>query len=167
MGGSHRVDLAWKLADKKLNMITVAQADEILEAQTKHFGTESLPYNKSLGRVLAENIVADRDLPPFDRSTVDGIAICFSRHEGGIKEFSVAGIQSAGDPPINSDDATSCIEIMTGAVVGSSFDTVVRYEDVTIENGKATLNTEIKKGQNIHLKGKDKQKATCWSKVDT
>ena len=56
---------------------------------------------------------------------------------------------------------------MTGAVVGSSFDTVVRYEDVTIENGKATLNTEIKKGQNIHLKGKDKQKATCWSKVDT
>ena len=87
MGGSHRVDLAWKLADKKLNMITVAQADEILEAQTKHFGTESLPYNKSLGRVLAENIVADRDLPPFDRSTVDGIAICFSGHEGESKNF--------------------------------------------------------------------------------
>ncbi len=65
-------------------MITVQQADEIIDSQVQDFGTEEIDFQNALGRVLAENIRADRDLPPFDRPTVDGIAINFQHLKKGF-----------------------------------------------------------------------------------
>lgn len=138
-------------------MITVQQAEDIILSQTNNFGQEYIAYDQALGRVLAENLTADRDLPPFDRPTVDGIAIRYAAYEKGIRSFPIKAIQSAGEASIPIDSETECIEIMTGAALDASLDTVIRYEDLLVNNGIATFAIDIKKGQNIHLKGRDKK----------
>lgn len=140
-----------------MEMITVQQAEDIILSQTQNFGKEEISYNHALGRVLAENLTADRDLPPFDRPTVDGIAIRYDTYEKGVRSFTVKAIQSAGEPSISIDSEEECIEIMTGAALDHSVDTVIRYEDISINEGIATINIDIKKGQNIHLRGRDKK----------
>lgn len=138
-------------------MITVQQAESLILSQCQHFGEESIPYEMALGRVLAEDILADRDLPPFDRPTVDGIAINFTAYEKGTSSFLIKAIQSAGEPSIAIDSENQCIEIMTGAALDSTLDTAIRYEDISMENDIASINIEIRKGQNIHRRGKDKK----------
>ncbi|OPC20231.1 molybdopterin molybdenumtransferase MoeA [Elizabethkingia bruuniana] len=138
-------------------MISVQQAEEIVLSQYQDYGKESISYDLVIGRVLAEDILADRDLPPFDRPTVDGIAIRFTSYEEGFRSFNIKAIQSAGETSVAIDSEDQCIEIMTGAALDSTVDTVIRYEDITVDNGIATININIKKGQNIHLKGKDKK----------
>ncbi|AJW62046.1 Molybdopterin molybdenumtransferase [Elizabethkingia miricola] len=138
-------------------MISVQQAEEIVLSQYQDYGKESISYDLVIGRVLAEDILADRDLPPFDRPTVDGIAIRFTSYEEGFRSFNIKTIQSAGETSVAIDSEDQCIEIMTGAALDSTVDTVIRYEDITVDNGIATININIEKGQNIHLKGKDKK----------
>lgn len=134
-------------------MISVQQATEIIHEVPFRAGKELVDISEATGRVLAETIVADRDLPPFHRATMDGIAIKFRE---GVKEFVVEGTQAAGQPQQRLKNG--CIEIMTGAVLPEGADTVVRYEDVTIENGKATINAPVEKGQSVHKKGIDASK---------
>jgi molybdopterin molybdotransferase len=131
-------------------LISVQQATEIISEVPFHAGTEQVDIGHATGRVLAENIAADRDLPPFHRATMDGIAI---RYQEGTTQFIVEGVQAAGQPQQNLHHG--CIEIMTGAVLPEGADTVVRYEDVTIKDGKATINAPVQKGQSIHKKGID------------
>jgi molybdopterin molybdotransferase len=139
-------------------MITVKQAEQLILANTIDLGAEIVLFDEALGRVLAENIKADRDLPAFNRVTMDGIAISYLSIEKGITVYTIKATQAAGDAPINIDKDNECIEIMTGAALPDSVDTVIRYEDVEIKDGKATLlTTDIKKGQNLHLKGVDKK----------
>lgn len=139
-------------------MITVEEAEKIILAQQKDFGDEAIPLQQSLGRVLAQDIVADRDIPPFNRATMDGIAIRYEAIEKGIESFYIKAIQAAGEPPLDIEKAEECVEIMTGAALADTADTVLRYEDLEIKNNTATILTkEIKKGQNIHEKGKDKK----------
>lgn len=139
-------------------MTTVKQAEEIILAQAKDYGTEQVPFEQALGRVLAEDLKADRDLPPCNRVTMDGIAISYAAFESGVRAFKTVGTMPAGAQPIDIAHPDECIEIMTGAALPDSTNTVVRYEDVEIRNGIATLLTDnIKKGQNLHHKGKDKK----------
>ena len=134
-------------------MISVQQATEIIHEVPFHAGKEQVDISHATGRVLAENIVADRDLPPFHRATMDGIAI---KYKEGVTEFIVEGIQAAGQPQQQLNGG--CIEIMTGAVLPEGADTVVRYEDVTIDSGTATINAPVEKEQSVHKKGIDAAK---------
>jgi len=139
-------------------MITVEEADKIILAQTADYGAEIVPFEMALGRVLAEDIKADRDLPPFNRVTMDGIAINYNSIENGISTFRIKATQAAGNEPVDIAENNECIEIMTGAMLPSSADTVIRYEDLELRAGLATLTTnEIKRGQHIHYKGDDKK----------
>ncbi|WP_062703485.1 molybdopterin molybdotransferase MoeA [Chryseobacterium indologenes] len=147
-------------------MITVQQAEDIILSQTRDFGREFIPYDLALGKVLAEAVTADRDLPPFDRPTVDGIAIAYSSYEKGIRSFVIKALQPAGQPSVSLIAENECIEIMTGASLDKSVDTVIRYEDLSIDNGFATILIDIKKGQNIHRKGKDKKAGEILVKAD-
>jgi molybdopterin molybdotransferase len=139
-------------------MITVEEAEKIILAQTADYGAEIVPFEMSLGRVLAEDIKTDRDLPPFNRVTMDGIAIKYEAIQNGISTFHIKATQAAGDEPVEIEDHDECVEIMTGAMLPSSADTVIRYEDLELRAGLATLVTdEVKKDQNIHHQGKDKK----------
>jgi molybdopterin molybdotransferase len=139
-------------------MTTVEEAEKIILTQLKDHGVETVPFELALNRVLAEDIKADRDLPPFNRVTMDGIAIAHEAIEQGITTFKIKAIQAAGEEPIAIDTPDECIEIMTGAALSPSVDAIIRYEDLEIKDGTAKLLiTDIKHGQNIHQKGKDKK----------
>ncbi len=139
-------------------MTTVEEAEKLVLAQIRDYGTQSLPFEQALGYALAEDLKADRDLPPFNRVTMDGIAIRHEAIESGINIFRIKATQAAGEEPVQINSADECIEIMTGAVLPASVDTVIRYEDVEIIAGSASIHTrDIKKGQNLHLQGLDKK----------
>jgi molybdopterin molybdotransferase len=139
-------------------MITVAEAEQIILAQTRDYGTELCDYSKALGRVLAEDIKADRDLPPYDRVTMDGIAIRYAAFEHGVRTFNIKATMAAGDDPLDITKDNECIELMTGCALPSTTDTVIRYEDLDIQNEIATVTVEkIREGQYIHYQGADKQ----------
>lgn len=138
-------------------MTTVAEAGKIVLSETRDFGTELVSIDSAINRVLAENILADRDLPPYNRVGMDGIAINYTTFEKGVKSFPVKAIQAAGESPVDIN-AGECIEIMTGAALPDSADTVIRYEDLEIKDGIVTILIDnIRKGQNIHKKGADKK----------
>lgn len=139
-------------------MITVEEAEKIIQSRVKDFGIEEISFENCLGRVLAKDIIADRDLPPFNRVTMDGIAINFSSFEKGNRKFKIAGTQAAGDESLEIDNPGECIEIMTGAALPKSTDTVIRYEDMVIENNFATISSaQVVKGQSVHFRGTDKK----------
>ena len=138
-------------------MIRVEEAEQIIRLQQRDFGTETVSLEKAAGRVLAEVIRADRDIPPFNRSTMDGIALCFNGYRDGNRRFRITGTQAAGDPPLEISTPDACIEIMTGAVVPASTGTVVPYESVQIENGYALVSGVVTSGQNVHQQGQDRR----------
>lgn len=139
-------------------MIDIEQASEIVLANSRDPGTEKVPLRRAVGRVLAETIRADRDFPPFDRVTMDGISVAHSAFaQKGIRTFPIQDTQAAGSPQLTLQDPTHCMEVMTGAVLPKGTDTVIRYEDLDIKDGLATVNLdELKKGQNVHGQGEDR-----------
>ena len=139
-------------------MITSEKALEIILSQTQDFGIKEVSFLESLGRVLKEDIVADRDFPPFDRVSMDGIAINFEVFDNGQNEFSIENIQAAGAEQLTLNNSQNCLEVMTGAVLPKKTDTVIPYELINIENRKATINAEtVNQNQNIHKKGLDRK----------
>lgn len=139
-------------------MISFKDAYQKVLDQSQDFGNEQVPLQEAMGRILAENIIADRNFPPFNRATKDGIAINYDAIEKGKTTFNIEGVLAAGMPSQQLKDTYNCIEIMTGAVVPDNADTVVMYEHVVIENGFATLSKIPTKGQDIHLNGSDQKK---------
>ncbi len=139
-------------------MISVEQAEKLVLAEAANYGTETVSFDKAVGRVLAEPIKADRDLPPFNRVMMDGIAINYSAIEQGIESFKIKATQAAGDEPVEIENLHECIEIMTGAAMPANVDTIIPYESIAITDGNARIiKTGNKKGQSLHLKGADKK----------
>jgi len=136
-------------------MISFDEAYGMVMHHTQDLGMETVELINSNGRTLAEDIFADRDFPPFDRATKDGIAINYAAIVKGKKRLKIQGLASAGMPQQKLSDSNNCIEIMTGAVVSENTDTVIMYEHLDIQNGYALLKNKIVKGQNIHRKGSD------------
>ncbi len=142
-------------------MITVEEATQIILSNAKPLTIESIPLQEVRGRILQENLTTDRDLPPFNRVTMDGIAIDFSEFEQGRRNFKIESIGAAGAAQTTLNDPQNCIEIMTGAMLPLQADTVIRYEDVEIADGVATIQIDnIRYQQNIHFQGIDRKKGT-------
>jgi molybdopterin molybdotransferase len=139
-------------------MISVREADSIIHSNLFKPSITTVNLNECIGKILAEPILADRDFPPFDRATMDGIAINYNALKIEQKEFTIEGIQAAGEPAKELNSKENCIEIMTGAMSPQGTDTIVPYEALKIVNGKATLTSPIGKGNNIHFRGSDAKK---------
>ncbi|NAY90951.1 molybdopterin molybdenumtransferase MoeA [Muricauda sp. JGD-17] len=122
------------------------------------YGKELVGLLQAQGRVLDETIVADRDFPPFNRATKDGIAIRFDIFTSSKTVFNPKGVAQAGSPQLKLDSGASCIEVMTGAIVPKDADTVIMYEHIHQENGMFLIDKPIKKGQNIHYQASDVSK---------
>ena len=141
-------------------MITALEATDLILSRAKTYGTEQVVLTECIGRVLAQDIRADRPFPPFTRVSMDGIAIQYQAYESGQRSFSIEGIQAAGAPSKQLKDKNACIEVMTGAVLPEHSDTVIRYEDLDLKEGIATIieGAVIKPNQNAHHKGGDRKK---------
>lgn len=135
-------------------MITVHEAEEIIQTITLPKSDEYVYIENAHGFVLAESIYADSDLPPFDRAMMDGIAVRLHINEDQ-KEFNIVGIQRAGVPQSFDVASNSCIEIMTGATVPEGFNTVIPYEHILIQEHLAVVQVAPTIGQNIQFKGSD------------
>lgn len=116
-----------------------------------------VPLADAISAVLRESIVAERDQPPFDRITMDGIAIAGKSFLAGRRQFRVMGTQGAGTAALRLGSDDQCIEVMTGSVLPAGADTIIPVEritragnDVSMEAGYGT-----KAGQFIHRRGSD------------
>jgi len=137
-------------------MVTVGEATNIISNHLFKPVPTRVSVEASAGSVLAETIVADRDFPPFDRVSMDGIAIAHGQWTAGRRAFPIEGIQAAGQDRKKLSNPAHCIEVMTGAILPAGCDTVIRYEDLEIVDGKATIRIDtINPRQSIHQQGMD------------
>ncbi len=143
-------------------MISVSKATEIVLNNRFDPGIAAVKLVDACGRILQEEVRADRDFPPFDRVTMDGIAYQYKTWEKTKGAMPVAGVQIAGAPKLSLNNNEACLEVMTGAMLPENTDTVTRYEDVEFleENGHkvAKIITPPKQGQDIHQQGIDRKK---------
>src|SRR5687767_557149 len=124
-------------------MITVQEALSIILQNNYPQTVESVDIAQAVGRVLAEDIRADRDFPPFNRVSMDGISIAYDAWKRGQRDFPIQEIQAAGEPVLKLTNPGHCIEVMTGAMLPIGTDTVIRYEDLSIKNGSARIEIEL------------------------
>lgn len=136
-------------------MISLPEAYQIVQNHLRDFGTERIPLAKGIGRILREDWYSDRELPPYDRVTMDGIAVYYAT-ASQLDKLPVAGVVAAGDPQTKLENPAHCVEIMTGAMLPVGCNTVIRYEDVTIEDNVARIHAPYRQGQNIHRQGEDR-----------
>jgi molybdopterin molybdotransferase len=140
----------------------ILSVDDAVAAITARFrpvdGVETVALSAADGRVLAEDLIASLQLPPFTNSAVDGYAV---RGEdiptGNARLFRVAGRLQAGHPSDGQSVAAGeAIRIFTGATMPEGADTVFMQEDVELdETGRVLLPVGLKRGANVRPAGED------------
>ncbi len=149
-------------------MISVEEALAFVNQQQRDYGVAEAALLTCVGRILASDIVADRDYPAFNRVMMDGIAVNTGSIAPGVTSFIIQGIQAAGEAPLSLNAGANCIEIMTGAVLPVNANAVIPYEDITITDGIASIKEfNIKPFQNIHAQGGDCRQGTILLKANT
>lgn len=130
-------------------MISVTAAIQQIAACRTSWGTESIPLEQAVGRVLAAPVLADRDYPPFNRSLRDGFAIRMRDYHAAKKKLF----------PISSNEdiqAGHVVRVQNGVILPPDFDAVIGGEDVEEKNGNVSVSQDnIKVFQYILRKGED------------
>jgi molybdenum cofactor synthesis domain-containing protein len=120
---------------------------------------ETVPLREARGRVLAERIDADLDVPGFDRASVDGYAVraadTFGADEADPARLSPVGEVHAGTEPGVEVGPEECAEISTGAVVPPGADAVVMVERTDREGGDVSVRTPLAPGDGVMFSGAD------------
>lgn len=139
-------------------MTDVAEAEALILERMSRFPARETPLDDCAGAVLRETVHAERDQPPFDRVTMDGIAIDHDAWQAGRRRYRVAGTQGAGAPAMSISSPAECVEIMTGAMLPRGTDTVIPVERVTIGEGEAVVQASavVSRRQFIHARGSDR-----------
>src|SRR5882762_3955606 len=151
-------------------MIPVADGIQIVLDQTTSLPAESIALVDSLGRILAEDIVADSDLPPFDRAQMDGYAIRAADVANTPARLRIVGESAAGAGWHHEMKAGEAVRIMTGAPVPAGADAVQQVELTrevdeaqfveilqSVEAGRSIVRraSEIKIGETVLRAGED------------
>jgi len=142
-------------------MISVEEAIRRILEQIPRLGKERLPILQSLGRVLAEDIIAARNIPPWNNSAMDGYAVRWEDiREGSAKkpvELKVLADLPAGQLFRGMVGPGEAVRIMTGAPLPGGADTVVQVEDTEKSGPRVRIFASLEKGKNIRLAGEDVQ----------
>ncbi len=117
--------------------------------------TETVSVREALGRILAQDIVPEIDVPAHDNSAMDGYAVRSSDLSEKETILEEAGVALAGKPFHGSVGSGQCVRIMTGAVMPQGADTVVIQEVVKREGKRVAVPPGQKKGQNVRYAGED------------
>lgn len=142
-------------------MQSFEEAIAIISSITAPFGKESIRLEDATGRILAENIYADRDYPPFNRAAMDGYAIMQSDWEKGVRAYSIIDTIFTGQPARHPLVSGACYKIMTGAATPEIANLIIRREDAEEVEGKVVLHADnIKIYQNIARQGEDSRAGT-------
>lgn len=150
-------------------MITFRQAIDLVLENSLKLPYEYIPLQESIGRVLAADVFADRDMPPFNKSAVDGFACrrCDLFFQGDAQQeklFTILETIPAGYSPQHKIKEGECSRIMTGAVVPDGADYILMVEDSEMKDGCMKLrvgnldekgNLSSIRGSNICYQGED------------
>jgi molybdenum cofactor synthesis domain-containing protein len=112
----------------RIVMIPVSEAIRIVQEQTHRLAAEQVELCDALGRVLAEDVFADSDLPPFDRAQMDGYAVRFEDTQQSPARLRIVGESAAGKGWHGELKAGEAVRIMTGAPVPAGADSVQQVE---------------------------------------
>lgn len=130
-------------------MISVDQALEIVLQRIEPLGAETVSLEEALGRILAEEVHADMDLPPFDRARMDGYAVRASDVATAPVRLRVIGEIAAGASFAGSLNAGEAVKIFTGAPVPEGADAVQKIEVTETFNHTVEIKEAVKPGQFI------------------
>jgi molybdopterin molybdotransferase len=138
-----------------VSTLTVDEALDRILARIAPLASAEVVLGDALGAVLTEDAVADRDVPPFRNSAMDGYAVRGADVKDGGVTLRVVGAVAAGSLPDRAIGAGEAMRIMTGAPVPEGADTVVRVEDT--DNGAeiVTINAATPKGVAVRQAGED------------
>lgn len=130
-------------------MIPISKAIKLIECETRQLGSEKVELYAVVGRILAANIVADTDLPPFDRSQMDGYALLAADTTNAPVTLKIVGESAAGHGWHKKLKRGEAVRIMTGAPIPNGADAVLKVE-LTNESGNVVeILKPVKKGEAI------------------
>ncbi|MHB9027448.1 MAG: molybdopterin molybdotransferase MoeA [Candidatus Latescibacterota bacterium] len=136
-------------------MIPFEEAFDIVMQSVRKTGSERVDFTSSLNRVLAEDVRSDLDMPPFDKSAMDGYACRREDLEGTLR---VVEIIPAGQPPRKSIGQGECAKIMTGAMLPTGADWVIKIEETeTVSDGEIRFRGGKSAKRNICFRAEDIQ----------
>ncbi len=143
-------------------LLTFEEAKKALQQlNLSTLGVEQVPLLESYGRVLAQDLVSALDIPPFDRSTVDGYAVkaqdTYGAEENQPVRVRICGSVSIGELPKVKVNAGEAAEIVTGAPIPEGADSVVMVEDTNRINDDLDVYSAVTIKENIMKKGTDIQ----------
>ncbi|PKL82564.1 MAG: molybdopterin molybdenumtransferase MoeA [Ignavibacteriae bacterium HGW-Ignavibacteriae-3] len=133
-------------------MILLEDALNIIRLNLIVLSAENIDFRESVNRVLREDIISDIDMPPFNKSAMDGYAC---RREDLDGELSVIEIIQAGYQPQKKIGKHECSKIMTGAIIPDGADCVIIIEEVEVLSGNKIKFTGQKTSDNICIQGED------------
>ncbi len=145
-------------------LLTLDEAREVIRQyfSAKPSGVEEVSLLEAHDRVLAENVIAKLDIPPFDRSTVDGYAVraedTFGSEENRPLKLSVCGAVNAGEEPKISLSSSEAAEIVTGAPMPDGADAVIMLEYTERKSSDLYVYGAVVKGENVMKAGSDIRK---------
>lgn len=138
-----------------MELIPYQEALDLILASSGTLSEETVDLKHAPGRVLAQNVYYDSDLPPFDKSAMDGYAC---RAEDLGKELQILETIYAGHAPIHTIGQNQCAKIMTGGVVPEGADCVFMKEDAQIRHKDRVVCLPGKSARNICYMGEDVKK---------
>jgi len=147
-------------------LMTFDEAKRVITEQlkTEALGEEELPLLEAYNRVLKEDITSALDIPPFNRSTVDGYAVkaadTFSAEENQPVKMKLCGIVNVGEPPKVSVGKGEAAEIVTGAPIPEGADAVVMVEDTEKKDAALHVYRAVTRDENVMKKGSDIKEGT-------
>ena len=143
-------------------LLPVADAERlIVERVAPVSECEAVTLRDAMGRVLAEDIIAPVNVPPFDNSAVDGYAVCAANLDTkGETRLTIVDRVAAGHDAAHALQAGEAIRIFTGAPMPDGADTVFMQEDCRIDGGAVVVPPGLKRGANRRLAGEDMRAGT-------
>ncbi|ARS90426.1 molybdopterin biosynthesis protein [Natrarchaeobaculum aegyptiacum] len=143
------------------DLASPADAREAIDSLPLEAGVERVPLEEARGRVLAERLDAELDVPGFDRASLDGYALrardTFGADEADPARLTVVGEVHAGEEPDVDLETGQAAEISTGAVMPPGADAMVPVErtDEADEAGEVLVRTSVAPGDNVMFAGAD------------
>jgi len=138
-------------------LLPVAEAEQLIAARVNPIsGRQSVPLREALGRVLAADIVAPLNLPPFDNSAVDGYAVRGENTDAALEQrLAIVDRVAAGHAAAHAVKSGEAVRIFTGAPMPAGADTVFMQEDCRIDGAHVIVPPGLSRGANRRLAGED------------
>ena len=143
-------------------LLPVADAERLIVERVAPVGEcETVTLRQAMGRVLAEDIVAPVNVPPFDNSAVDGYAVRAANLDAkGETRLTIVDRVAAGHDATHALRSGEAIRIFTGAPMPDGADTVFMQEDCRVDGGAVVVPPGLKRGANRRLAGEDMRVGT-------